>query len=176
MIVRSCFCDGCKECYLNVLRHVPSEVDHGHDGLVSLALVPLVPLDGGHVLSVCERPRVPGHIVAPAAGLDPVDTARVDPDQLPRPLHEPVARDAGLHEVLHLGPPAPVQVVHLVELALLLQRAPVLVRHPEPFTVAWTNVEVDCCKVVVFLMAWSPSPRNLEHISVAHIHHIAMLA
>ena len=36
--------------HLNVLRHVPGEVDHGHDGLVPLALVPLVPLDSCHVL------------------------------------------------------------------------------------------------------------------------------
>ena len=36
--------------HLDVLRHVPGEVDHGHDGLVPLALVPLVPLDSCHVL------------------------------------------------------------------------------------------------------------------------------
>ncbi len=35
-----------------------------------------------------EGASVPGHIVAPARCLDPVDTPGVDVDHLPRPLHE----------------------------------------------------------------------------------------
>ena len=143
------------------MSHIPCEVDHGHDGLVPLGLVPLVPLDGGHVLAVGQGPRVPGHVVAPSRRLDPVDTARVDPDDLARPLHEPVAGDVELHQVGHLGPPAAVQVVHLVELALLLERPPVLVRDTEPLAVPGADVDVDSREVVVLLVSGCSGSGNL---------------
>ena len=156
--------------YLYILSHIPSEVDHGHDGLVPLRLVPLVPLDGGHVLAMCERARVPRHVVAPSRRLDPVHAARVDPDHLPRPLHEAVAGDVELHQVGHLGPPAAVQVVHLVELALLLERAPVLVRNTKPFAVSGPDVDVDSGKVVVLLMSGSSSSGNLKQNMFISLH------
>ena len=67
-----------------------------------------------------EGASVPGHIVAPARCLDPVDTPGVDPDHLARPLHEPVARDAPLLQVRHLRPPRAVEVIHTVLLTEFL--------------------------------------------------------
>ena len=43
-----------------------------------------------------EGAGVPGHVVAPPGGLHPMHAPGVDPHHLPRPLHEPVARDLGL--------------------------------------------------------------------------------
>ena len=103
------------------MSHIPSEVDHRHNALISLSLVPLVSLNGRAVLPVGERPGVPGHVVAPARRLDPVDTPGVDPDDLPGPLHEPVAGDPPLLQVRHLRPPRPVQVIHTVLLTELLE-------------------------------------------------------
>ena len=148
--------------HLNILSHVPSEVDHRHDALVSLFLVPLIPLNSSAVLPVGERPGVPGNVVAPAGGLHPVDAAGVDPDHLPRPLHEPVAGDLPLLQVGHLRPPRAVQVVHTVLLAELLQGAPVLVGHSEPLAVPGADVDVDSCKVVVLLVAGGPGSRHLQ--------------
>jgi len=71
---------------LDIPRQVPRQVDHRHDALVALQLVPLVPLDGEVVLPRCERPHVPRDVVTPPDCLDPVDAARVDPDQVPGSL------------------------------------------------------------------------------------------
>ena len=73
----------------DILGEVPREVNHRHFRLVALELVPLVPLHRHVVLLGGERPDVPLDVVAPALGLDPVDAARVDPDQVSRPLQEP---------------------------------------------------------------------------------------
>ena len=43
--------------------------DHGHDGLVTLALVPLVSVDGGLVLPRGQGAGVPRHVVTPPVGL-----------------------------------------------------------------------------------------------------------
>lgn len=59
-----------------------------------------------------ERSNVPGNVVAPAYGLNPVNSSSVDPHQVSRPLDEAVHRDVGLVEVLQHRPPGPCQVVH----------------------------------------------------------------
>ena len=73
----------------HVLGNVPGEINHGDLRLVALQLVPLVPLHRHVVLLVGERPHVPLDVVAPALGLNPVDAARVDPDEIPGSLEEP---------------------------------------------------------------------------------------
>ena len=50
----------------------------------------------------------------------------------------------------------------LVELALLLQRPPVLVGHAEPLTVPGPDVDVDRREVVVLLMTRRPRSGNLK--------------
>ena len=93
-----------------------------------------------------------------------MDTAGVDPDNLPRPLHEPVAGDLPLLQVRHLGPPGPVEVVHTVLLAELLEGAPVLVGHTEPLAVPGPDVDVDRREVVVLLMTRRPRSGNLKKL------------
>ena len=51
---------------------------------------------------------------------------------------------------------------HLVDLALLLHGAPILVGDPEPLRVAGPDVDVHGAEVVVLLMARRPSSRNLK--------------
>ncbi len=46
-----------------------------------------------------ERPDVPLDVVGPTDGLDPVDAAGVHPDQVARPLQEPVHGDLRLQQV-----------------------------------------------------------------------------
>ena len=50
----------------------------------------------------------------------------------------------------------------LVELALLLQRPPVLVGHAEPLAVPGPDVDVDRREVVVLLMTRRPRSGNLK--------------
>ena len=78
----------------------------------------------------------------------------------------PVARDAHLPEVLHLGPPGPVQVVHVVLLAELLQGPPILVRYAEPLGVAGPDVQVDGSEVVVLLVPGRPGLGHLQNVSL----------
>lgn len=52
-----------------------------------------------------EGSYVPGDVVAPADGLDPVDGARVEPHQVSGALDEAVHRDMCLVQVLQVGPP-----------------------------------------------------------------------
>ena len=49
----------------DVAGDVPRQVDHGHDGLVLLQLVPLVALDGRLVLVRHQGAHVPGDVIAP---------------------------------------------------------------------------------------------------------------
>ena len=51
---------------------------------------------------------------------------------------------------------------HLVELALLLHGAPVLVGDPEPLGVPGPDVDVHGAEVVVLLVTRRPSSRNLK--------------
>lgn len=62
----------------------------------------------------CERPHVPGNVVAPASGLDPVHRSRVDPHQVSGALDKAVDGNVGLVKVLQDGPPRASQVVHTV--------------------------------------------------------------
>ena len=49
----------------DVAGDVPRQVDHGHDGLVLLQLVPLVALDGRLVLVRHQGAHVPRDVIAP---------------------------------------------------------------------------------------------------------------
>ena len=53
------------------------------------------------------------------------------------------------------------EVVDVLLLAHLLERAPVLVRYPEPLGVPGPDVHVDGGEVVVLLVPRGPRPRNL---------------
>jgi hypothetical protein len=83
----------------------PTDPEHyfkksiAHTLVPHLKLVPLVALQGEAVLPVGERPDVPLDVVGPADGLHPVDAARVHPDQVARPLQEPVHGDLRLQQV-----------------------------------------------------------------------------
>ena len=50
----------------DVASDVPGQVDHGHDGLVLLQLVPLIALYGHLVLVRHQRAHVPRNVIAPA--------------------------------------------------------------------------------------------------------------
>lgn len=56
--------------------------------------------------------NVPGNVVAPADGLNPMNSTSIYPHQVSWPLDEAVYRDVGLVEVLQHGPPGPRQVVY----------------------------------------------------------------
>ena len=59
----------------NIPCDVPREVDHGHDRLVLLDLVPLVSLHRQLVGALSQGAHVPRDVVAPAVGLHPVHAA-----------------------------------------------------------------------------------------------------
>lgn len=61
-----------------------------------------------------KRTHVPGDVVAPADGLDPVDRPCVEPDQVARPLDEAVNGDVGLVQVFQVGPPRAHQEINVV--------------------------------------------------------------
>lgn len=46
---------------------------------------------------------------------------------------------------------------------------PVRLRYRKPFTVSWSNVDVDGAEVIVFLMTWYPAPRHL-HVQLDCVH------
>ena len=50
----------------DVLRQIPGQADHGHDGLVALQLVVLIALHAQGVLAICQGTHVPCNVVAPA--------------------------------------------------------------------------------------------------------------
>lgn len=89
-------------------------MDHWDDRLVVLVLVPLVPLDGQLILRGSEWPHVPGNVVAPANGLDPVDSARSHPDDVTRLLDESIYRHVVRIEVIQERPPRAMEVVYFV--------------------------------------------------------------
>ena len=94
--------------------------------------------------------------------LNPVDAAGVDPDEVARTLKESVHWYFCLHQVLHVWPPLPLQVVHSVFLAQVVQGAPVVLRHAKPLTVSWADVEVDRAEVVLLLVGHRPGAGNLH--------------
>ena len=100
--------------HFDVPGQVPGQVDHGHDTLEALQLVELVALDGQLVLARRQRTDVPGDVIAPTDGLHPVDTARVDPDQVAGSLQESVHGHVLFQQVLDGRPPRAVQVVDVV--------------------------------------------------------------
>lgn len=51
---------------IDILGHVPREMNHGYNGLVPLQFIPLVPFQGQPVLVVRQRTHIPGYIIAPA--------------------------------------------------------------------------------------------------------------
>lgn len=67
-------------------------------------------LDGE--LFTIEGSNIPGNVVAPAHGLNPVNSSSIDPHQVSRPLDEAIHWDVGIVEVVQHGPPRPCQIVH----------------------------------------------------------------
>lgn len=61
-----------------------------------------------------ERSNVPGDVVAPADGLDPVDGAGVDPDEVSRALDKAVDGDVAAVEVIEDWPPGAGEVIDSV--------------------------------------------------------------
>jgi len=61
-------------------------MDHGNDALEALQFVPLVAIDTQLVLPSREWTHIPGDIVAPADGLNPVDASRINPYKISWPL------------------------------------------------------------------------------------------
>lgn len=66
------------------------------------------------LLLTCEGSNIPRNIVAPANGLNPVNSACVKPHQVPRTLDETINRHVGLVQVLQVGPPGSHQEVNVV--------------------------------------------------------------
>lgn len=62
----------------------------------------------------CEGSNIPRNIVAPADGLNPVNSACVQPHQVPGTLNESVHRHVGVVQVLQVGPPGTQQEVDVV--------------------------------------------------------------
>jgi hypothetical protein len=62
--------------HLDVPRQIPAEMNHRYDGFVALQLVPLIADDGELVLTGGEGADVPGDVVAPTDGLNPMNTSR----------------------------------------------------------------------------------------------------
>lgn len=126
-----------------------------------------------------ERSHVPGDVVAPADGLDPVNGAGVDPHEVSRALDEAVHGDVAVVEVLQDRPPGARQVVHSVSerkthfsgqrcraapfegvvahslFAEVADGLPVVLVDAEPLAVSGTDVDVDGTKVVVLLVTYS---------------------
>lgn len=98
-----------------------------------------------------------------------MNTARIDPDQIPRSLQKPINRNVGLVQVVQHRPPGAVQVVDLVLLAQRADGAPVRVGHREPLAIARADVDVNRAEVVVLLVPWSPAPRHF-HVQLDRVH------
>lgn len=121
----------------------------------------------------CEGSNIPCNIVAPANGLNPVNSACIKPDQVPGTLDEPINRHIELVQVLQVGPPGTHQEVDVVPVrdtrtytaisvdsgeqirifkviisgdvlfTEVVDDTPVCFRHSKPLTVPRTNVDVD---------------------------------
>ena len=113
-------------------------------------------------ISQWKLTNVPGDGIAPAERLHPVHTAGIHPDEVARPLHEPVVRDARLLHLGQVGPPRAPQKVDVVALAEPLHQRPVLLGHAEPLAVAGPHVQVERAEVVVLLVAGRAAAGHLK--------------
>ena len=127
----------------------------------------------------CEGAHVPGDVVAPADGLNPVHGAGVEPHQVSWTLDEAVDGHVVLVQVLQVRPPGTHQEVDVVPVERrrrihasrpkfswetywevtgdvlfteVVDDAPVGFRDSEPLTVSRTDVDVHRAEVVVLLM------------------------
>lgn len=93
------------------------------------------------------------YVVAPTNCLDPMNTAGIYPNQIARPLNEPINGNICFIEIVKHRPPRTVQIVDVVLFAQRLNATPIRVGHGKPFTIARPNVDVDRTEIVVLLVA-----------------------
>ena len=98
-----------------------------------------------------------------------MNTSNVDPNQVSRSLHESITRNASLSQFRHRRPPRAVKIIHVVLGAKVLQGPPVVIRYSEPFWVSRSDVNVDCTKIVVFLVTRRSGTRNF-HVELDRVH------
>lgn len=153
----------------DVPRQIPRQVDHGHDGLEVLHLVPLVPFEGEAVLATGERPDVPRDVVAPARRLHPMNATRVHPHHVAGALSEAVDRNAVSAQLLGVGPPRAVKIRQTVSFAEFPHAAPVRVRNAEPLAVARSDVDIYGAKVIILLVTGRTTTGDL-HIQLNCVH------
>jgi len=99
---------------VDVLCQIPAEMNHGDNGLEVLDLIPLEPLHSELILSRREGAHVPSDVVTPANGLNPVDTARIDPNQITWALPETIDRNLLGVEVVQIRPPGTMEVAYTI--------------------------------------------------------------
>lgn len=87
---------------------------------------------------------------------------RIDPNQVSRPLYEPINGYILFIQVFQNRPPRTVQIADIIFFAQIMYATPIGIRHGKPLTIARTNVYIYRAEIVILLMTRCAAARHFH--------------